>query len=83
MNVILLKIYVYIQLIKLRFTSTIVKGANMITLECQKNNDSLHANVKKCHTRYYICNAADVLILFKTILLPSFFYVHAYCTFAI
>ena len=34
------------QLIQLRLTSTIVKCANMITIECQMNNDSLHENVK-------------------------------------
>ena len=68
-----------IQLIQLRLTSTIVKCA-IQSIECKNNDDSLH-ECKKYHTRYYICNS--VLILFKTILLPSLFYAHAYCTFAI
>ena len=49
-----------------------------------KNDDSLHANVKIILDAIFVSSkAADVLILFKTILLPSFFYAHAYCTFAI
>ena len=35
---------------------------NMISIECQKNDDSLHANVKKYHTIYYICNPARLLM---------------------
>ena len=41
----MLKQHLYIQLIQLRLTSSIVKCV-MWSIECQKNDDSLHANVK-------------------------------------
>ena len=49
------------------------------------HDDSLHANVKNIilDTIFVIQQGADVFILPKTILLPSLFFAHAYCPFAI
>ena len=66
----------YVQLIPLRLTSTIVKCA-IWSIECQKNDDSLHANVKKYHTRYYICNPPRLLMYWSYIKL---YYYHHFFT---